>query len=285
MRSLVIGLLLCSLVTPALRAQDCETELAALRAFYDIRDLAVRESTSPYDITRRIDQHLSELREPLGDGSFRWVNYVRPTGSAPIVKRERSVEANRDAGDSEIFEAGADHPFAVQVVVPRKRSLIRGNMEAWVGEVEIRYWADGEEDRITRTINAWLRPDTTRSFDLGVIADRAEVVAEVGTRKSTPGQSLVEIHFQQAVPQDDPESPNADTVRRLKSLAADADPGTIDDEIESLEQQIFGRSGRLRTTELVATLRAAETLLASEKEEEREKGQKLLDTAFLMLPR
>ncbi len=285
MRTAVIGLLLGCFLAPAASAADCESDLAALEVFYDLRDTMVRGSSSSYDLARRVEEHLIALREPLGDGTFRWVRYVRPGGTPPVVRRERLVAASRDDGDIESFEASAERPFAVQVVVPRKRSLLRGNQEAWVGQVVIRYWVDGEEESLTRAVNQWLRPDTTRTFDLGVIADRAEAVVEVGTRRTTREQSLVELHLQQAVAQDDPGSPNAATVARLKRFASDPSPVHLDEEIAEIELEVFGRSSRLRTAELVATLRKAGVLLESEKEEERTEGQKLLDSVFLMLPR
>lgn len=285
MRLVVVGLLFGCLLVPVAHAADCESDLAALEVFHDLRETMVRGSSSSYDLARRVEEHLIALRQPMGDGTFRWVRYVRPGGTAPVVRRERLVNASRDDGDLERFEAAADRPYAVRIVVPRKRSLLRGNQEAFVGEVIVRYWVDGQQERLARSVNQWLRPDTTRTFDLGVIADRAEAVVEVGTRRTTREQSLVEIHFQQAVAQDDPASPHAATIQRLKRFSSDPTPVRLDEEIERIEQEVFGRASRLRTAELITTLRRAGALLESEKEEERVEGQKLLDAVFLMLPR
>jgi len=272
------------LAFPVLAIDDCSAELAALHALYDLRSLVVDTDASSYEISSRINEHLETLRDPLPEGGYRWVRFVRPkSGSGPVVKREHLIEAVHGSEELESFEAAADHVYSVRVAVPRKRSLLSANKEAYVDTLKIRYLVDGEEESMEKAINQWIKPDTSKTFDLGVIADRVDTVAEVATRAASVRQSLVEVQFIQAVAQDDPESPYADAVSLLKKIQYDATPRAIDDEIARLEYQAFGRSSTVPLAQIAVALRDAERLIASDDEEEREKGRKLFKDTLRLL--
>ena len=49
---------------------------------------AIKETKFSYTVTGAIDEALSDLREPMPGGGYRWVQYVRPSGTPPTVKRE-----------------------------------------------------------------------------------------------------------------------------------------------------------------------------------------------------
>lgn len=274
-----------SLVLPSLAiAQECP-ELAALRALYGIRQLMMEPYATSYSVTQWIDEQLDQLRDPLPSGGYRWVRFVKPTGDAPVVKREHLVNADYARGNLDTFEAAADHPFAVRIVVPRKRSLLKPNKETYVGKVTIRYQKDGEEKVMEKQLNEWLAPDTSRSFDLGVIADRAEVTAETAARAANVKETLVEVHFRQAVAQDDPENPNYEAITSLKRIRSSADPLTIDFEIGKLERRLFPGIDVIPFTVIGVRLREAEKLVKSDTEEDREKGKKMLAEVVRSLPR
>lgn len=267
----------------AQRADDCAA-LQTLQALYEVRQLAMASSPSSYSVDRAIETHLDRLRDPLPSGGYRWVRLTRPAGDGPVIKREHLVNADHASGDLEHFEADGAVPYAVRIVVPRKRSLTRANKEVWVGTVNVRYSTEGETKTLERRIDAWLLPDNSRSIDLGVIADRAEVAVETATRSGNRGQALLEVHFRQAVAQDDPANPNFEGVEALKRLQWAADPAAIDLEIARLERQLFPGVEITPFTTIVTRLREAEALLRSEKEEEKEKGRKALAEVMRSLP-
>ena len=97
--------------------------------------------------------------------------------------------------------------------------------------------------------------------------------------------SLVEIHFRQAVAQDDPENPNYETVNSLKKIRSSADPLTIDFEIAKLERRLFPGIDVIPFTVIGVRVREAEKLVQSDKEEDREKGRKMLAEVVRSLPR
>jgi hypothetical protein len=273
------------LILPSLgfAQEDSCSEIQSLRALYDVRQAMLLTSPSSYDINRRMEYHLDRLREPLPSGGYRWVRLIRPSGDGPVQKREKLLRATY--GSSEVFEADSALPYAVRIVVPRKRSLVRANNEVWVGDVRIRYWSGGRVETMERTVNAWLKPDNSRTFDLGVIADRAEVEVETATHAKFVGDALVEVHFRQAVAEDDPMNPNAEGIRALSRLHYSIDPVALDLEIARLEQRIFPGIDVTPFATVVARVREAEKLLRSEKEEDREKGKKMLAEVIRTLPR
>ncbi|HVR44038.1 MAG TPA: hypothetical protein VMS56_11420 [Thermoanaerobaculia bacterium] len=283
MRTIALLVISVALARPASAADEC-AQLAALRALYEVRQLMLHPLVSSWDVSARIEQHLERLREPLPGGGYRWVRFVRPAGAGPVVKREHLVREERRAGDPEIFEAEAAVPYSVRVVIPRKRSLLRGNKEAWIGTVSIRYWSEGGVETIEREIDQWLRPDNSRTIDLGVIADRAVVSVETATRAASLGEALVEIHFHQAVSRDDPENPNYEGVLALERLQASLDPVTLDLEIARMERWLFPGIEVTPFTTIGARIREAERLLRSEDEKERDEGAKALQEVVRALP-
>ncbi len=274
MRTLAIVLLL--LISPAAQAIDDCREVAALDALYGVRDLLIRGASS-YTVSSSIDEAVNELRDPLPGGGYRWVRYVRPSGTPPTVKREHTVSAINGGGSFDSFEASADKPFAVAIVVPKKRSLFKANAPSWVGAVEIRVTLDGKQRTRKETINAWLNPGTSRTFDLETIADSAEVRVEAATAANdAKGNALVEIHLRQAVAEDDPDNPQYDTIRALQRIRSSSSPEVLDAEIAKLEHRLFPSLHSYPFTLLLAKTRDAEALLRSEKTEDQEKGRKLL---------
>jgi hypothetical protein len=280
LRPFFIGL---TIATAAL-AQECP-ELEAPRALYGVRQLMMEPYANTYTVGEFIDARLDELRDPLPGGGYRWVKFVRPSGDAPIEKREHLVSSDQITGEFETFEAEAGHPFAVRVVVPRKRSLLKANKDVYVGNVRIRYSVNGKEKTLEKKVNEWLPPDTSRSFDLGGIADHADASVEVATRSANVREALAEIHFRLAVAQDDPENPNAEAIASLKRIRPTIDPMTVDLEIGKLERRLFPGIDVIPFTTIGYRVREAEKLILSEKEEDQAKGKKMLTEVIRTLPR
>jgi hypothetical protein len=277
--AVVIGTIFVLGGAASLQAQDCSGDVAALRALYEVRQMIFRPFTSSYDVSSRLDEHMDAMREPLPDGSYRWVNFVRPSGDGPVAKKEHTVNAEY-GGDHDSFEATATHPFAVKVVVPRKRSLMKANKDVYVGTLEVHYWVDGREKTMSKTIDQWMAPDTSKSYDLGVIADRADAAVEVSAKDASRKESLVELHFKQAVARDNPDNPNYEAIQALQRVASSSNPATIDYEIARFEKRLFPELIPTPYATLFSRLQEAQKLMKSSKEDEQEKGKKLLDATL-----
>jgi hypothetical protein len=251
-----------------------QAECDHLRTLYELRSLMTRSYASSYEVQRFADQRIDQLREPLRDGGHRWIRWARPAGDGPMVKREHTVIAVGDGRDR--VEASGGQVFAARVVVPRKRSLIRENNPVWVGTAQVDYEIDGREMTKREVINQWMNPGTSRTIDLGGIAERASARLDASTNPRHAKQALVEIHLPQAVPEDDPANPALPTIRALQRIRHDPDPVTVDAEIAAAESAAFPGAPTLPLLTLIADLRAADELMRSTKPEEVEKGEKLL---------
>jgi hypothetical protein len=251
-----------------LLADDC----TLLRELYAVRAVMMKTYSSSYDVGAFIDKRLDVLREPLPGGGYRWVRWVRPGGEGPFDKKLHRPKASKDALDS--FETSGEHAYAVRVAVPAKRTLFNGNNPVYVGNIEIRYTTAGQTHTMKQPIETLMQPDTSRTIDLPEIADTVDV--RVGTGSDHPGESLVEVHFKQALPEDDRNNPDYDAVRALQRIRSSSDPQIIDDEIADMERRLFPGADPLPLVEIIADLRRADDLIRSKKDEDQEHGSRLL---------
>lgn len=277
-RALVVFVFAVLFAVPSFAFEaDCATELEQLGTLYQLRSLMARSSTTSYDVSRFVDRRIDELREPLRGGGHRWVRWVRPAGDGPVARREHVVLAVHDGGGRDRVEANAGRVYAATVAVPRKRSLLHGNNPVWVGDVEVTYEVDGETATKRETIRQWMNPGTSRTIDLGVIADRAHATLEAATAPRHVRQALVETHLRQAVSEDDPANPSYGTIRMLQRIRDSADAETIDAEIAAAERELNPAGGQtIPLLTILAELRRAEALINSEEEDDQEEGAALL---------
>jgi hypothetical protein len=266
-------ILLLAFATPALAItnDDCRA-YQQLATLYEVRDLMLR-GASGYTVDEAIDSHLGHLREG-------WVRWVRPNGDAPFDKHVHVVAAANGSG-SDNFEASGEHPFAVKVVVPSKRSLLNRNNPVYVGTLHISYSAGGRTRTKEEPINAWMNPDTSKTVDLGAIADHSDASLDASTRNVK--EAVVEIHFVQAVAEDDPANPSYETIQSLQRVRRDTDAETIDDEIAKSARTAFSSAESLPLAHIVHELRRADELMHSKKEEDQEKGERLMQETLRRL--
>lgn len=276
--------LLAILLTAApLFASECD-DMLQLGALYELRSMMMRRGTSSYDIDRVVDRRIEQLREPLSGGGYRWVRWVRPSGDGPTDKHVHTVSAVHDNGDPDSFEASGEHAYSVRIVVPSKRSLFKGNNRVYVGDVQMTYdTRSGRRQTETRHINRWMNPDTSETFDLTGIYDHVLVSTQVSAEERDRKEAVAEIHFKQAVAQDDPANPAYATIQALRRIRDNTTPSTVDDEISELERSLFPSSEPMPLLAIVQDLRKADELMRSDKAGEQEKGNKLLKDALRRL--
>ena len=254
--------------SPLFAIDDSCRDSMRLGALYEVRALMLKSGASSYDVDSLINRRVQQMREG-------WVRWVRPDDDAPIDKHIHTVAAvNGSAPDS--FEAGGAHAFAVKVVVPAKRSLFNKNNPVYVGNVGVTFDVNGHSRTKTLPVNAWMNPDTSKTIDLEAIADHADATLEASAKAGDVKQAIVEIHFVQAVPRDDPANPAYDSIQSLERVRRNTDAETIDGEIATAEHQVFPESDPLPIVSLISDLRRANELMRSKKQDDYEKGEKLL---------
>jgi hypothetical protein len=274
---LFLGVLLIAAPVFPIDRDDCTGPLTHLGALYQIRSMMMRRYTSSGDVERFIDRRIEELRDPQPGGGYRWVRWMRPTGDGPTDKHVHSVVAVKDAGDPDLFESTGEHVYAVRIVVPSKRSLFKGNKPVYVGDVQIAYEdPSGRAKTDVTHVNRWMNPDTSQTFDLRGIYDRVVTTMQISVDPRDVKEAVAEIHFKQAVSQDDPANPAYSTIKALERVRETPDPATVDSEIAALETSIFPGSESVPLLTIMRDLRRADELMRSQKTEEQEKGNRLL---------
>lgn len=267
MNRTVVAVAFLLIALPSLAADDCR-DFMRLGALYETRALMMRPNASSYEVGEFIDKQLDRMREG-------WIRWVRPDRDAPVDKHIHTVTAINGTG-TDSFEASGSHAFQVKVVVPAKRSLFNKNNPVYVGRVGITYEINGRSRTKTETIDAWMNPDTSRTIDLDGISDHADAALEASTKSNNVKESIVEIHFVQAVPRDDPANPAYDAIQSLARVRSTTDADTIDDEIAQAERMLFPSSDPLPMASIVEDLRRANELMRSKKDSDVEKGERLL---------
>ena len=257
----------------ALDRDDTCRAYTQLGSLYEIRSLMMRSYISSYDVGRAIDNRIESLRGPLTGGGYRWVRWVRPDKNAPDDKEVHEVRVSKGSG-ADTFEASAEHPFNAKVIIPEKRSLFNKNSPVYVGTLHVTYTVNGRDYDKDLAINDWMNPDTSRTIEFDAIADRARATVDVST--NDPGKAVAEIHFRQAVPQDDPANPDYGTIQALHRIRSSTDAATVDAEIAALEHTLFPTADPIPLLTILEDLRRADKLIRSTKTDEQEKGQKLL---------
>ncbi|MGZ7033052.1 MAG: hypothetical protein ACXVIJ_13915, partial [Thermoanaerobaculia bacterium] len=249
--------------------------LTQLGTLYEIRGLMMRSYISSYDVQKAIDNRVEALRVPLSGGGYRWVRWTRPNSDAPVDKQVHEVRAVKGSG-ADTFEGTADHPFNVKVVIPAKRSLFNKNGPVYVGTLHVTYTVNGRQTNRDLPINDWMNPDTSRVIEFDTIADHAEATVDVSVAANDAGKAVAEIHFRQAVAEDDPANPDYPTIQALMRVRSSPDAATVDGEIAALERGLFPASDPVPLLTIINDLRRADKWMQSSKTDEQEKGQKLL---------
>jgi len=281
MRKIVVAILACAVSTPLLAVTDSCAPLAQLAELYEVRSYMIRHG-SGYDVDSFIDARLNDLREPLPGGGYRWVRWARPSGDPEYDKHGHTTMAAFNGG-ADNFEASGNHAFAVRIAVPQKKSLFSSNNAVYVGVVHVRYDVNGRERTKDASINSWMNPDTSKTIDLGAIADHVSVSLEASAHSQDVKNALVEIHILKAVAEDDPGNPNYEAIQSLKHVRGSWDRDAIDDEIARVESNVFPGVESVPLYTVVRQIRHANELIRSNKEEEQKKGEKLLHEAIRKL--
>ena len=257
MKQLIAVLALIAIPAFAVETGDC----ARLSALYEIRSLMMKRYASSYSVSQAIDRRLIDMRQ----GYMIW---VRHDDDAPVDKKVHKMRG----GTTDRFESDSDHAFAVRVVVPSKRSLFNANNPVSIGGVTINYTINGRSRTRTERIDAMLNPDNSRTFDLGAIADHVEVAVDADAKS----EAVLETHYRQATAEDDPANPNYGTIQALRRLGSSPDASTVDEEIATMERAMFSGADPLPLLSIIEDLRRADELIRSKKQNDQEKGDKLL---------
>jgi hypothetical protein len=250
-------------------------DVESLGILYQVREQLVDRRVSDWDVSRFIDREIDRLLEPLPGGGHAWVVHVRPD-SEVVRSSGHLVRATIDQPAT--YENAESWVYAVRLVVPRKRSLFRGNNAVWVDRYHVMtVEPDGTRSEREIEIGRWMQPGSSTTLDLETIASNVRVVAWAATAAENRGEALLEIHMLKSVTRDDPRNPYHETIAMLRDLRRSATPGRVDSEIERLERRVFPGKRPMPVGRIVELLAEAQALLEDEDPAEREKAGAVLE--------
>lgn len=272
MRGVLLGVVIL-LTTPVFGqdwAEKIESDLQLLGALHQVRAMWVDPEVAEWQIDRWIDDQVETWRGPLSDGTHRWVLRERPEVEV-LDRSEHLVYGTTD--QPAMVEDGDAWIYGVRIVVPRKRSLFRGNNRVWIEQITIR--TRGEEGipvEDTVPVRRWFAPNTSQTWDLETIVPRADVSVEAGADPEHRGESLLEIHFLESLERDDPSGPHYDSIKALTELEELLSADRIDDAIARVEMRLIPGARSVPVALVAQFLEEALTLIDSEDPEERKRA-------------
>lgn len=225
MRSVIAAISFVIAAAVPLAAQDPgaaggDAEIA--RAVYEDakvirRVVEISRSDMPRDLIRSIlDEDLQLLRAPIADHLYRYAGYQR-TESGRSDQRF-SFETPKDSDEADQITFSDEMVYRLRLQVPSRRYLVLSNRRAWIDSVDISYVPVGAATSRVHTVDvsSWLEPGDERQIELPEIAGKAS--AAVRARTDRGEKAFVDLTFYRASLVDDPDSPFATVVRRIKTL-------------------------------------------------------------------
>lgn len=244
-------LLTLSIAAQEVAVRDAKIDLVAsdLHALGRIATVAEDLGRTRQVILAIVDSDVSELREPRGDGTYRWASLQREEGGR--VHDEAGVEQVHTEATLKNVTITGSNVYRVLVTVPQKRGVFTANNRVYVRNVLVDATGfDGKTSHHEIPVNAWVNPGDANGVALPDIAKSAKVTAELGV-ESGDKKAVAEVALVQAKLVDDPTSPYFPAVKRLLQVrelanARDINRGTlrntIDESLLSLPGELEKRT-------------------------------------------
>lgn len=217
---LVFSMLLLALPASDAAARTRDEQLAQLAL--DLRVLArIVDVSKDLEQQRQvIDAILAEriemLREPKGDGTYRWARLQREEEGR--VTHQEAIERVSTERELQRASVSAPRAYRLMVVVPPKRNLISSNNRVYVKSAVLEWTAfDGTLETTELPIDAWVNPGETHAVALPAIAKSAKASLNLGVESGSK-KAVAEVALLQAKLVDDESSPYFPAVRRLLDI-------------------------------------------------------------------
>ena len=249
-------LLTLSVAAQEVAVRDAKIDLVAsdLHALGRIAAVAEDLGRTRQVMLAIVDSDVSELREPRGDGTYRWASLQREEGGR--VDEETVVEQVHTEATLKNVTITGSNVYRVLVTVPQKRGVFTANNRVYVRNVLVDATGfDGKTSHHEIPVNAWVNPGDANGVALPDIAKSAKVTTELGV-ESGDKKAVAEVALIQAKLVDDPTSPYYPAVKRLlqiRDLVADRNMnrGAIKNAIDEAALTVPGELER-RTAEQAA---------------------------------
>lgn len=203
-----------------------------------------------------VDDDIEKLREPKGDGTYRYASLQRI--EAGRVSEEKGLEKVFTEQSTETISVNAANTYRLVVSVPEKRNLISRNNRVYIRNAVIEWTGfNGKTTRTETAVNTWIDPNDSYGIAIPEIAKNAQATVEVGVESGSK-KAVAQVHLLQAKLVDDPRSPYFPAIQRLQSIRQRAAAKNIarGELLSTIDESILNVPGEMQKR--VAALAAAE---------------------------
>ncbi|PYQ25712.1 MAG: hypothetical protein DMF56_26760 [Acidobacteria bacterium] len=231
----IIGAALLLLTTAALAQQpsppaqpDDKNEMLArdLHAVGRVTDVAKDLNDERQVLLAIVDNDIETIREPRGDGSYKWASLQREEGGR--VSDEKTVEYVSTEKELRYVTVTGSNGYRVEVTVPKKKGTFSANNRVYIRNVLVDSTGfDGKTTHQEIPVNAWVNPGDANGVALAEIGKSVKATAELGVESGNKA-AVAQVAVVQAKLIDDPNSPYFPAAKRLLQIRDFIAAKTID---------------------------------------------------------
>jgi hypothetical protein len=187
-----------------------------LRTLARIAEVAKELEQNRQVMAAVVDSEIEALREPRGDGSYRWASLQREEDGR--VTEETTVQKVSTEAKLDTDTVSAPRAYRLEVSVPKKRNLVSDNQRVYVRSASVDWTSlDGKVSHTDLPIDVWVTPGDAHSVALPDIARSAKATVELGVDSGNK-KAVAKVSLIQAKLVDDPASANFPAVTRLLNM-------------------------------------------------------------------
>ena len=264
MRNMIAAALLL-LTSTAFADETTEMLAGDLHALGRITEVAKDLNDSRQVLLAIADKDIETVREPRGDGTYKWASLQREEGGR--VSDEKTIEHVYTETDLRYITVTGANGYRVEVTVPRKRGTFSANNRVWIRNViaDSTGW-DGKTTHHEIPVNAWVNPGDANGVALPEIGKSVKATAELGVESGNKA-AVATVSLVQAKLVDDPNGPYFPAAKRLVQIrdfitARNIDRGHLKNAIDEAKLALPGELEK-RTTEQQRAAEERRQMLAS----------------------
>jgi hypothetical protein len=187
-----------------------------LHALGRVTDLAKDLNDERQVMLAIVDNDIETIREPRGDGSYKWASLQREEGGR--VSDEKTVEYVSTEKELRYVTVTGPNGYRVEVTVPKKKGTFSANNRVYIRNIIVDSTGfDGKTTHHEIPVNAWVNPGDANGVPLPEIGKSVKATAELGVESGNKA-AVAQVAVVQAKLVDDPNSPYFPAAKRLLQI-------------------------------------------------------------------
>ena len=203
---------------PSTMPRDEKIELLAadLHAVGRVAEVSKDLNDSRQVLLAIVDKDIETIREPRGDGTYKWASLQREEGGR--ASEEKSIEHVYTEQELRYVTVTGPNGYRVEVTVPKKRTTFSANNRVFIRNVLADSTGfDGKTTHHEIPVNAWVNPGDSNGVALPDIGKSVKATAELGVESGSKA-AVATVSLVQAKLVDDPNSPYFPAAKRLLQI-------------------------------------------------------------------